>query len=194
MGLKLKKSNPDPYKLINFRSMYILWFVFLIFITLIFLNCNGDLVYKHDNIFDGISLTEKFKPKNYTFYSIDLQLTFQDKNFSLYHQVDGLIVNLKKTPYKNKPFFYIQSLSENFFKIIQNNSEQDFIFYLRNIKTFNDDINCYNVTVDYKKKSKINSETCFDLDGYWFGGHESYGQPYWPINSQVFDYVPYVTG
>ena len=39
------------------------------------------------------------------------------------------------------------------------------------------------------------SEACFDLGELaWFGGHESYDQPYWPINDQRFDYVAYITG
>lgn len=193
MYFKLRKTNKDSSQHFNSRSIYLFWFVFFIlFIILINLNSNGDLVYKYDNIFDELDLTEKFESKNHTFYSINLQLTLRDKNFSLFHRVDGFKANLKKTSYQNKPFFYVKS--ENFFKIGQNNSKQDFVFKLRKLKTSQSDISCYNVTIDYEKDSKVNSETCFELDGYWFGGHESYGQPYWPINSQNFDYVPYVTG
>ena len=36
---------------------------------------------------------------------------------------------------------------------------------------------------------------CFDLgNNSWYGGHESYGEPFWPINNQTFDYKAYITG
>jgi alpha-glucosidase (family GH31 glycosyl hydrolase) len=58
---------------------------------------------------------------------------------------------------------------------------------------------CYNVNVtnrlSRKRRTTGETETCIDLaNNYWYGGHESYDQPFWPINNQTFDYVPYVTG
>jgi hypothetical protein len=38
-------------------------------------------------------------------------------------------------------------------------------------------------------------EDCFQLtDGFWYGGAESYTQQFWPINNQMYDYKPYLSG
>lgn len=53
-------------------------------------------------------------------------------------------------------------------------------------------VDCYDVSVVSKV---VEMEACFDLNqDAWFGGHEALDQPYWPINQQKFDYVPYITG
>ena len=63
-----------------------------------------------------------------------------------------------------------------------------------------DEISCYNISVKLendrqRRKQNDEIEVCYNLGGNsWFGGHESLNQPYWPLNNQSFDYVPYVTG
>ncbi|CAF0739483.1 unnamed protein product, partial [Brachionus calyciflorus] len=70
---------------------------------------------------------------------------------------------------------------------------ENFWFKLEKLSTKINEVECYNVTILDRFDDEI--EACFNLNKtYWFGGHESYDQPYWPINSQRFDYVPYVTG
>ena len=58
-------------------------------------------------------------------------------------------------------------------------------------------VECFEVIVNTVNRAYAADESvaCFKLSpNYWFGGHESYDQPFWPINNQSFDYKPYITG
>lgn len=190
MNLKKNKIDSNSKKRFWTILKLPLFIIGLVYIILTFFPYDYTVV-KYDHTFGNLSLVKTFGSENLNF--INLQLNVVEKNFTLTHQVFGL--KLLKTN-QNRIKFNIQNLKENILKISQNEQtkEQDFFFQLKKIDTYRNDINCYNVTIDHKLDSNIDVETCFDLNGYWFGGHESYGQPYWPINSQVFDYVPYVTG
>ena len=59
-----------------------------------------------------------------------------------------------------------------------------------NIKKTNDyEINCnhfewsYDIRLEDKNQEL---EDCFSLDGYWYGGAESYLEQFWPINNVFF--------
>jgi alpha-glucosidase (family GH31 glycosyl hydrolase) len=84
------------------------------------------------------------------------------------------------------------------FKHLKIFNKHNYEFEITKLDTKHNSVSCMNVSVVNKmKKSKTTGETevCFNLGGNsWFGGHESLGQPYWPINTQVFSYVAYVTG
>ncbi len=138
--------------------------------------------YQYTNVFDDISMSYNFRP---TF-----ELKFDQLNLTLSHR-----------------FLPNQVGSNSFewpgFKQIMCNSQKNIFFHLRNTKQFdiqinktklNDDqITCLKVSVVSSASEDI--EACVDLNGFaWFGGHESLNEPYWPINNQTFDYVPYVTG
>lgn len=61
----------------------------------------------------------------------------------------------------------------------------------------NNGVECFQVTATSLRKYRTADQpiACFNLSPYyWYGGHESYDEPYWPINNQTFDYKPYVTG
>lgn len=71
--------------------------------------------------------------------------------------------------------------------------DKNFQFKIHKIEQKDAQISCYNVSMINQLTEE--TETCFALgNNEWFGGHESYDQPFWPINEQTFDYVPYITG
>ena len=74
----------------------------------------------------------------------------------------------------------------------------EFEFGIKKLNTRESDVECFGVGVLNrlgKSRSTGETEVCFELgNSSWFGGHESLYQPYWPINTQQFEYVAYVTG
>jgi myogenesis-regulating glycosidase len=80
------------------------------------------------------------------------------------------------------------TFNENDHHIIDETKKVELI--VKTITSGDSNVNCLNITSTGKDQ-----EVCFDLsDASWFGGHESQQQPYWPINSQIFSYIPYATG
>lgn len=192
----------------------------LLRISTSFINFYG--TYNYEELFENVKLSSKYDTQNIDLLVpvVDLKLT--DKNIKLEHKVISFI-NSKNSDYKSysapglygflKSFlFYFhsnyvlkyESEENSFLKISQkdNLTKEKFKFSITKTSSkfinSQDKIKCYNVSVSYGRDKLAQSgeiETCFNLnENSWFGGHESYEQPFWPINKQVFDYVPYVTG
>lgn len=94
---------------------------------------------------------------------------------------------------QNMPF------ESNYNKSFELKQHSGYRFKVEKMKLTNTSgIECFAVDIKNKlerPRTTGETEVCFDLgNNSWFGGHESYYQPYWPINTQVFNYVAYVTG
>ena len=113
-----------------------------------------------------------------------INLKFQSKDFKLAHfsgnnnKDVGIFEKLFNknsiTWEQNTEEFSIKKENDILLKITKLNKEKN-----------NDSVECHQVTIESQYNSLEESVACFYLNpNYWFGGHESYSQPFWPINNQ----------
>ena len=121
----------------------------------------------------------------------NININFQSKSFNIRHffgcaDQDGMMKNIFNQPSTS----YKKNEKEFSFR-----KENDVLLEIKNIDN-SDSVECKQVTISSLRQNHDDeSIACFKLSpNYWFGGHESYSQPFWPINNQSFDYQPYVTG
>ncbi len=137
--------------------------------------------YQYTNIFDNVSMSYNLRS--------NFLLKFDLLNTKFNHR---FISNQASFCRDYEPGFnqiISQSQANKFFKL--RNTKQFDIRIDKSVKS--EQITCLKVKLVSTLSQEI--EACVNLNGFsWFGGHESLNEPYWPINNQTFNYVPYVTG
>jgi hypothetical protein len=163
--------------------------VIILFLTDVIYKTWFDSFYQTFQAFNSVEVKIKNSKDRST-----INIEFQINGFKIVHFSgdqkkvdDGLFQNLfDKSSFswesKNKEFL-VQKENDISLKIIKINEKND------------DSVECHQVFIESLYSSLEESVACFNLNpNYWFGGHESYSQPFWPINNQSFDYQPYITG
>lgn len=140
------------------------------------------------------NVTTTFKYDDQFLPSFDLRLDHLNIIFK------HTLVPFSHVRYHTKPpldgFISADSKKDSYFRLY-NSDKYSFKITNANNKVSDEKIKCIKVEVEnnFKRVSNGDVEMCVGLgDCSWFGGHESYNEPYWPINNQTFEYVPYVTG
>lgn len=162
--------------------------------------------YFYDPVFDEVSITSEYDEN----YLPMAKVKFHNKDMVFSHSLvaySSYQAEFKSDSYFDKINYFTNSLNQmsnimldydykrnDFFELYHQN---EFNFKIKSHQLDND-TSCLNIKIknDLRYYSGGDIQTCVDLKDYsWFGGHESYEQPYWPINNQSSKYfVPYVTG
>ncbi len=149
--------------------------------------------HEYKSPFPNVLITSKIDDQ----YLPTVDLTLDNLNISFKHSLvpyEQVQTPFDFTTAEAKFILSSESKNDSFFRMYH---ENEFKFSIKSKEILNDNIKCLEVEVEnnFKRVSNGDVEMCLSLkDWSWFGGHESYNEPYWPINNQTFDYVPYVTG
>jgi hypothetical protein len=184
--------------------------VSLTFLFILGCYLNLKIEYKYQTVFQNIKITSNYEEADHFYDDLFLMpkinFLINDKKFRLEHRrlidpnrklayntfsrIVKFIIDFISSPINKIKHDY---LHDSYFRLIDKNGNR---FKVEKINTKNNAIKCFSMHLSNDQQIKNQAfETCFELgDNYWFGGHESYNQPYWPINNQSFDYVAYVTG
>lgn len=198
------KSTRKQATLVCNLLMLAIIIVSVLFYSGMFYNLYSE--YDYDPVFDKVSLASKYDDN----YLPMVKIKFNDKDIVFKHNLIPYSSN--KTEVKSLSFYdKINNFVNGFNTILcilldynyktndffQLYHEDKFNFQIKSRKSDDNHITCLDVQVknDLKYFSGGDIEACVDLKDYaWFGGHEAAWEPYWPINNQSFNYVPYVTG
>ena len=180
-------NNSIKLHLPKTRSHWRLWlFLSISFMSFLFImGCfyNAYASVNHNDIFKDIDI---YQPS-----SSQIKLEFKNKNITFRHNINSKHVANSLFDLFNSGLKY-ESLAEDYLHL----HDEKLSFEVKKLDPNNltiEKIVCLNVSLRLHGTGQ--GEACADLGEHsWYGGHESLDQPYWPINDQTFDYVPYVTG
>ena len=180
-NISIKFHSPKTKS--NWRLWLILSISFMSFLFIMGCFYNAYASLSHNNIFKDIQI---YQPS-----SSEIKLKFKDKNITFRHNINSTKVETSLFNLFNGGLYY-ESLTENHLHLYDEKLNFEVKKLTQNNLT-SEKIVCLNVSLRLHETAQ--GEACVDLGKhFWYGGHESLDQPYWPINNQTFDYVPYVTG
>jgi alpha-glucosidase (family GH31 glycosyl hydrolase) len=160
---------------------------------------------QYANTFRNIQVSSRFEDKSSQQLLPEIELKFTEKNIRVQHRL--IHGPGESSPSSTACFFtliyrFFLTISNFLYSELETNhyirvfdQEHKFQFQMKRVpnKLLGSDVQCHDVSLLNRLTSE--SETCIELgNASWFGGHESYSQPFWPINEQNFDYVAYITG
>jgi hypothetical protein len=159
----------------------LLW-ITIILMTLMFLTgcfLNFYTPYKYDKIFESIEIRSRYDLNSYL-PVVDFHLKKQkilietklNRNKSeTTHQKSSNYFELIKHVFESIQSNYrLDTAKNDYFKL----NTRKFKFSINKISTYDDDVECFNLSMSKQIKRLRDLETCVYLgDHYWFGGHES---------------------
>ena len=151
------------------------------------------------------SNTEYFKPfqnlsvkVNFSSIRPTISIKLESKEFKIHHyfgnETDRYLENNQVLSKVFNQYSYSSENIDNIFSLVKQN---DLLLQIKKTSSEDSTVQCFEVDIRSigRYYAADESVACFKLSpNYWFGGHESYDQPFWPINNQSFDYKPYITG
>ncbi len=205
------------------HQFFVIFSIFLVlFLSICLIHLLNTFTY--EKVIDRLNVEAKYDKSDLSSLLPYVKLELSHKNFKLEHRLiptryakylsSNSIDWLLKSDILNEECFFayawqifwasLESLTQNIvFKsgnkqTLQLKQHEDYEFQVKQMTTNVSDIQCLEVSIKNsldRSRTTGETEVCFDLgNNSWFGGHESYYQPYWPINTQSFGYVAYVTG
>lgn len=211
---KPNDSNDKKKKKTSLKRVCCYLIIGIIAMTFVFVSgCLINLLksYEYEVVFDHIKITSEYDEIDIPSLLPKVDLKIKDIVFE-HRVVSSKFTDKPNVLEEEMEFSYFLRILKAGFRSVTNGlkhkmqkrkelrifTEHHYEFKITKVDTDHNSVSCMNVSVaSSMKKTKTTGETevCFNLGGNsWFGGHESLDQPYWPINAQVFDYVPYVTG
>ena len=171
---------------------------------------------EYAQVFDNIDIKFEFDQKDVASLLPSVNLNIRHKQFRLEHRLVPAIYErksklnslgaLENVAYDSWQILWtaFESVSASLTftsktnRLARLNRQNEYEFKLKRLTTHANGVECFDANLKNRvdrRKATGETEVCFELgNNSWFGGHESYSQPYWPINTQSFDYVAYVTG
>ena len=184
--MNFKKEKRKNRKLKNLFIYFLLLFIsifFLFQITYIAsLSSNSEIFKPFQNLSVKIGYS-KIRPV--------ISIKLNSKEFKIIHyfgnetdkETDGIF-----NKFLNK-YSTNEENNGNRFSLIKHN---DVSLQIRKTSTENSSVQCFEVDIRSLGRYYTEDESvaCFKLSpNYWFGGHESYDQPFWPINNQCINFL-----
>lgn len=164
--------------------------IVLLTVLCLFIHFERQLIFsQYKSTFSNVTTT--FKYEEQFFPSFDLRL--DELNIIFKHTLVPYTHGHDYLPFFDG-FISADSKKDSFLRLY---NKDKYSFQISTNQVSNENIKCFRVEVEnnFKEVSNGDVEMCVGLGNWsWFGGHESYNEPYWPINNQTFEYVPYVTG
>jgi hypothetical protein len=189
--MNFKKEKPKNRKFKNLIVYFVFSISLFFLFQIIYITCyssNSEYYKLFQNLTVRIDYS-KIRPS--------ISFKIDSKHFQINHyfgnetglENDELILNKFFNKYSS-----IEEKTDKSFSLIKQN---DVSLKIKKTSNENSSVQCFEVDISSLGQyySEDESVACFKLSpNYWFGGHESYDQPFWPINNQIFDYKPYITG